>query len=273
MSSSFSQDLQWATSSNDTCSEVLIPTIIVKCTFDRELGWHQEASIETEQFINECPIDSVQLLVFDTLNGSISDTIFNLFSDRIQINQNDDNCWTSQLLPAKLFIYSHGTIVSSDSMLVQISILEVSKKCTCSGNKGAEYPVFAKVSLEFNQNRNKATKLRLNKKKYSSKFIEYNYEEGKRVKVDKLNKIKGKIYIDETHLSTSFSRNNKFPEAEYKVLVNSQENDLIVLVAESRREDGDLMIWKVVIKSGKIDLTAMWYSSGELKTMYIVKSK
>ncbi len=261
------------TSSIETCSQVLTPSIIVKCVFDKKLGWHQEASIEIEQFVNDCPIDSVHLLAFDTLGGA-KDTIFNLFSRQIQLNLNKDSCWFPQFLPAKLFIYSHGEIISTDTLPVQISILEISKKCACGmGNNGAAKFVFEKASLEFDENRNKATKLRLKKKKYSSEFIEYNYDEGKQVKVDKLSKIKGKIYIDESHISTGFSRNNKFPEAEYKVIVDSKERDLIMLIAESRRADGDLMIWKVVIQSGKIDVTTLWYSSGELKTKYVVKSK
>ena len=44
-------------------------------------------------------------------------------------------------------------------------------------------------------------------------------------------------------------------------------------MAESRREDGDLMIWKVVIKSEKIDVTGSWYRGGEIKTTYIVNTK
>ncbi len=273
ISPAFTQKLELTTSQLDSCSQVLTPTIVVKCVFDKKLGWHQEATIETEQFVNDCPIDSIHLLVFDTLGGA-KDTVFNLFSNQIQINSYKDNCWFPQFSPGKLFIYSHGEIISTDTLTVQISILEISKKCGCGiGNNGSGQFVFDKASLAFDENRRKATKLRLKKKKYSSEFIEYNYEKGKQVKVDMLSKNKGTIYIDESHISTGFSRNNKFPEAAYKVIVNSKERDLIILGAECRRADGDLMIWKVVIQSGKIEVTTFWYSSGELKTKYVVKSK
>ncbi len=259
---------------SDTCYKTVIPSIIVKCIFDKDQGWHQEASLETEQLINECPIDSIYLLAFDTTNNRL-DTIFDLNSNRIQKNLDKNNCWQPEFLPAQISFYYNNTLVATDTFPIQVSILENSKKCACGTGKGQNNMSgsigFGKISLEFDEKRNKATKLGLSKKQYTTEFIEYNYSEGRIVKVDNLSKIKGKIYIDESHLSTGFSRNNNFPEAEYKII--KQEKDLIVIMAESRREDGDLMIWKVVIKSEKIDVTGSWYRGGEIKTTYIVNTK
>src|SRR5690606_7795471 len=159
-------------------------------------------------------------------------------SNQVQINRNKKDCWFPRFLQAELSFYRNGSIIRFDTVTIKVSLLENPKKCVCgSGNDG----ININGSIGFNKERNKAEKLGLNKKKYSSEFIEYNYKNGKIIKIDELSKVKGKVYIDESHISTGFSRNNNFPEAEYRVIKN--DKDFIVLIAESRREDGELMIW------------------------------
>ncbi len=266
--SSYSQE------SNDTSYLSLLPSIVVKCDYNKELGWIQVASIEAELQVSNCPIDSIHVIAFDTTN-SISDTIFNLFSNQVQINPDKNACWFPGLLKAEISIYQNGSIVSLDTFNIQVSLLEYSKKCACGsgkdGTSNSGIVGFGKASLEYDKNRKNAEKIGLNKKRYSSEFIEYNYDNGKIVKVDKLNRTKGKFYIDETHLSTRFSRNNNFPEAKYNVIKN--EGSITVLSAECRREDGDLMIWKIVIQGKRMDITASWYRDGEIRTTYLVMSK
>ena len=261
---------------NDSCSYVLIPSIIVDCEFDIKSGWYQSARLEIEQLYNECPFDSVKLIAYDTINSSV-DTAFSLSSTRKQLNPSKNECWYVQFMPAKISIYQNGKLVQQDSLTVSLSISENSKKCSCGSGQeitgNFDGTAFSKKTFKKNRKRKKAEKIRLNKKKYSSKVIEHNHDGDKVERVDHLSKVRGKIYIDESFISTGFSRNNFFPEAKYEVLINSKEKDLVVLMAKCSREDGDLLVWHVVIQSGEINITARWYESGELKTTYFVHSK